>query len=208
MTKPETHTLQALDTNANGKKKNGRPSTYNPQTAQIICDRIAGGETMVNISKTPGIPTPQTVHQWRRKYPEFAKDYATARADQMETWADEIVSISDDSALDTMDGPKGGQVSNNANVQRDRLRVDTRKFLMAKINPLFADKVAHDHSGTIEQTVVVQLSDRERMRRLASFMLQDQSAGLIIDGEASPSGGNGSHLAAANIIKGAPAKDG
>ena len=41
-----------------------------------------------------------------------------------------------------------------------------------------------EHSGEVQHTVdITSLSAREKMRRLALFMLEDQAAGAIIDGE-------------------------
>ena len=125
------------------------------------------------------MPSRQTVHQWRMRMPAFADQYARAREIGMESMADDILTIADD---DTGDRLQDGS-ANHANVGRARLMVDTRKFLMAKLAPrIYGDKVQHEHSGTVEHGVT--LSDRERMRRLASFMAQDAAAGLVVDGEA------------------------
>lgn len=56
----------------------------------------------------------------------------------MEAWADEITEISDDGTNDWMTIKRGGDevdVPNNEVLQRSRLRVDTRKWLMSKIAP-------------------------------------------------------------------------
>ena len=181
--------MQASDTPEAEGAKTGRPTMYSNTLAALICGRIANGETLTAICKTAGLPVPGTVHRWRRENSQFSADYALAREDQMDTWGDDIVAISDDSTLDTVTvtDKKGREheVVDHENIQRDRLRVDTRKFLMAKLAPRYADKVAHDHSGEVVHRV--ELSDRERMRRLASFMLQDRIAAgqpAIIEGQA------------------------
>ena len=75
---------------------------------------------------------------------------------------------------------------NSAAVQRDRLRVDTRKFLMGKLAPrIYGDKQTVEHTGTVEQRVT--MDDRERMRRLATFLAEDMAdGGALIEGEAVP----------------------
>jgi len=162
-------------------KSIGRPSSYTPATAALICARLADGETLTSICRTAGMPSRQTVHQWRMRMPAFADDYGRAREIGMETMADAILTISDD---DTGDRNADGS-PNHANVGRARLQVDTRKFLMAKLAPhVYGDKVHHEHGGTVEHAVT--LPDRERMRRLATFMLEDARAGVLIDGTASP----------------------
>ena len=178
MPKPESHTLQAMDTQENTKHAGGRPTLFSEALAAHICGELATGETLTKICRTPGLPVPATVHRWKRENPQFSADYARARVDQMEAWSDEIITISDDSSMDTVTkrDPKGREFEaiDHENIQRSRLMVDTRKWIMAKIAPRYADKVAHEHSGEVVHTV--ELSDRERMRRLATFLLQDQRA--------------------------------
>lgn len=162
------------------KGRSGRPSTYRPATAELICARLADGENLTSICKTPGMPRRQTVHQWRMKNPGFAASYARAREIGMESMSDDVLTIADDDTLDRIDGEP-----NHVAVQRARLQVDTRKFLMAKLAPhVYGDKVQHEHSGTVDHAVT--LSDRERMRRLATFMLEDKAAGTLIEGSAEP----------------------
>jgi hypothetical protein len=109
----------------------------------------------------------------------------------MECMADDILEISDDSTMDmvTKTDPKGREFEavDHENIQRDRLRVDTRKFLMSKVaRHIYGDKVEHEHSGEVAHTI--ELSDRERMRRLASFMLEDQRNGVTIEGQLAAAG--------------------
>ena len=179
---PASNTSPLLQT----KNKGGRPTTFNEATAGIICERLADGETLTTICKTPGIPERTTVHRWRRKFPDFDNAYRQARADQQEAWGDECIDIADDDSLDTMETTdKAGNtvtVANHANVQRDRLRIGTRQFFMARLNRTYADKQEVTVSGSVQHTV--DLSDRERMRRLASFMLEDRQSGVLVEGTA------------------------
>lgn len=111
----------------------GRPSLYTDELAAEICERIAAGETMTAIARDPHMPNRDTVRCWRRDREAFSAAFARARIDGMEALADEIVSISDDVEGDP---------------QRDKLRIDTRKFLMAKIAPkIYGDKL--EHSGAV-----------------------------------------------------------
>ena len=161
-------------------KKPGRPTTYTPATAELIAARLADGETLSNICRTPGMPSRQTVHQWRMRNPAFADLYAQARAVGMESMADDLLTIADDDTGDTLDGKP-----NSANVQRSRLQFDARRFLMSKLAPrVYGDRVEVEHSGTVSHAVT--LSDRERMRRLASFLAQDAAAGVTIEGQTLP----------------------
>ena len=202
---PESQTLQATDTTTpKEKNKGGRPTTFTETLGSFILHELAGGETLKAICKTPGMPVPQTVHRWRKRYPAFDAAYRVAREHQAESWGDDCIEISDDDTLDTYEGPKG-TMPNHANVQRDRLRIETRWRLMQATNAAtFGKQVDHKHSGTVDHTHrAAKLSDRERMRRLASYMLQDQADGLIIEGEAEPAPeGVNNSPPAADIVSG------
>lgn len=210
MSKPESHTLQHKTTLVDRHNKGGRPSGFSPELGELICARLAGGETLSRICAAKGMPHRQTVLRWRREHLAFGREYALARVDAMECMGDEILDISDDSTLDMVikTDPKGRQFEavDHENIQRDRLRVDTRKFLMSKVaRHIYGDKVEHEHSGEVVQ--IVELSDRERMRRLASFMLADQVAGVTIEGHAVAMTGGAMPSLAADIIKGSARSD-
>lgn len=175
----ESHSLQASLTDPDIEGHKGRPSTYRPATAELICMRLADGELLTDICRTPGIPTRQAIHRWRLRIPAFDALYMRAREIGMESMSDETLAIADDDTLDT--NPDG--TANHAAVNRARLQVDTRKFMLAKLAPkVYGDRVQHEHSGEVAH--VIEMSDRERMRRLASFMLEDQRAGVTVEGQA------------------------
>ena len=142
--------------------------------------RLADGELLTNICKTAGMPSRQAIHRWRMSRPAFGALYMQAREIGMESMSDETLIIADDDTLDTnADGSP-----NHASVNRARLMVDTRKFLMAKLAPkVYGDRVQHEHSGEVVQRI--EISDRERMRRLATYMAEDRrQAGATIDVQA------------------------
>ena len=72
----------------------------------------------------------------------------------MEAFEDELNEIADDGRNDWMTIKRGGEdveVPNNEVLQRSRLRVDTRKWIMSKILPKrYADTIKTEHSGSIE----------------------------------------------------------
>jgi hypothetical protein len=71
-------------------------------------------------------------------------------------------------------------------VLRWLLRIDARKWLLSKLaHRKYGDRLEVEHSGEVQHRVdITALSAREKMRRLALFMLEDKAAGDIIDGEA------------------------
>jgi hypothetical protein len=69
----------------------------------------------------------------------FSARYARARAIQYDRWADEILTIADDASGDLIQrlGKDGSteRVVDHENIQRSRLRCDSRKWLLSKLLP-------------------------------------------------------------------------
>lgn len=85
------------------------------------------------------LPDPVTIYKWLSENEAFSKQYARAREDGAALMAEELLEIVDDESNDlievTTDKGKTYMQVNNAKVQRDRLRADTRKWLLAKLQP-------------------------------------------------------------------------
>ena len=167
--------------------KIGRPTLCTPENCDEIIERLTNGETLTGICRDKHLPARTTILLYRNKNPRFADRYARARRDQMDVWSDEIIDISDDGTTDYVikKGRNGVEYEavDQEHIQRSRLRVDTRKFLMAKIAPhVYGDHVEVKHSGDV--TVQHEISDRECMRRMALFLLEDQAGGALIEGVA------------------------
>lgn len=62
----------------------GRPTKYTPEMCQRICDLVAThGWGIRQICTTyPDIPSPETINQWRYKYPDFSERYLDSRHKQ------------------------------------------------------------------------------------------------------------------------------
>lgn len=126
----------------------GRQSEFKESTALLICARLASGESLRSICKDDKLPASSTVFKWLSEQPTFSEQYAHARAAQMEAMAEEIIEIADDGRNDTYKTEDGEERVNNDVIQRSRLRVDTRKWLMSKLAPKkYGDKVEQFISG-------------------------------------------------------------
>ena len=185
-----TESPQGSETSAAAPGTGGAVSIFTPALFTTICDRISQGQSLREVCRDPEMPHKSTVLRWLREKAELRDQYVLARDDLMEYWASDILEIADDGSMDTMAGlNKYGDevmVPNHANVQRDRLRIDSRKWLLSRLKPkVYGDHLAVDVSGEVAVTVdITSLSAREKMRRLALFMLEDQAAGQIIEGTA------------------------
>lgn len=119
----------------------GRPSSYTEELAVEICVRLVGGESLKRICDSEHMPSMHSVFRWLgdEKYSLFRENYARARAQQAEAIFDEMLDISDDSTNDYMkkmreDGSTE-DVLNTEHIQRAKLRIDTRKWTLAKMLP-------------------------------------------------------------------------
>jgi len=122
---------------AEAPKERGRPTRYTKAIAEKICEQLASGMTLRQACLSKDMPHESTVRHWSlhddEVRPGFVTQYAKARETGYALMADEILEISDDKSED---------------VQRDRLRVDTRKWLLSKALPkIYGDKVVNTHEA-------------------------------------------------------------
>lgn len=119
----------------------GRPTDYGDEVVDLICSRLAVGESLNRICKDADMPAMSTVFGWLSKYPEFLEKYTRAREAQAETHADRIIEIADDADIDA---------------NHKRIMVDARKWVASKLKPKrYGDKLDLDHSGNVGLTVTV-----------------------------------------------------
>jgi hypothetical protein len=105
---------------------------YSQELADKICELIADGNSIRALCEVEGMPAKSSIFKWLRLHPEFADQYARAKEDQAEKLADELVGIADDDSNDVT-GELG--MPNSVAVQRARLKVDTRKWVLSKLLP-------------------------------------------------------------------------
>lgn len=138
--------------------KTGRPRQYDrAKVVARICELLATSEMGVAriLKEEPGMPPMQKFWEWidekdkdgalsdeARSYREL---YARAKQQQAEYMESLLIEIADESRNDYMEKRvKEGSVTvlNAEHIQRTRLRVDTRKWLMAKLHPKkYADSI-------------------------------------------------------------------
>jgi hypothetical protein len=99
-----------------------------------ICRQMAEGKGLRAICAQPGMPARTTVLRWLEEQSSFAKRYQHAREALMDWYSEEILKIAfDDSGDLIVDGDR--VVAGHHVVQRARLKVDTVKWIMAKLAP-------------------------------------------------------------------------
>lgn len=122
------------------KAKRGRPRKYSEKLAAKLCAKLAQGMSLRTACKEKDMPGMTTVFEWLHDIPDFAEQYTRAKEESADALAEEILDISDDGRNDWMerynkDGEAYGWKVNGEAVQRSKLRVDSRKWLMAKMKP-------------------------------------------------------------------------
>jgi hypothetical protein len=131
----------------------GRPSDYTQEIADLICERIADGESLRSICSEAGMPSRMSVFRWLAD-PErasFRDQYARAREEQAEFYAESIVEIADECEVEA--SYKGEEVVldiSSSAIARNRLRVDARKWYASKLAPKkYGEKVEQVLSGDL-----------------------------------------------------------
>jgi hypothetical protein len=132
------------------KRKTGRPSLYTEALAAGICRRLAEGETLRSVCRDKAMPDKATILRWLadKKKADFRDQYVYAREMQADALFDEALEIADDASGDWSMDKDGKKVLDHENIQRSRLRVDTRKWAAGKMAPKkYGDKL--DLGGSI-----------------------------------------------------------
>ena len=148
----------------------GPASVYTEDLGKRICDELAEGRTLRSVCEAGEMPSEVTIRRWAIDLDHpFSAQYTRARAVGYHKMADDLIDISDgksvawteadadaeDKASDR-DGPKDA-------VQRDRLRIETRKWLLSKALPkIYGDKieVGGKDGGPIQHAVEVTRIER------------------------------------------------
>lgn len=130
------------------KRKIGRPSKYSNSLAKEICRAIATStQSLKKICQSNGFPCTDTIYAWCFDYPEFSVMYDQAKRLQAARLAEEVIEIADDDSNDLLQNEKGFS-PNGAKVQRDRLKVDARKWIACKLLPkVYGEKPKEEESN-------------------------------------------------------------
>ena len=121
------------------KNKGGRPSDYSLELSDLICERLASGESMRSIGRDDAMPMVRTMFRWLREKEEFRHQYEIAKEESADGLVEEMLEIADESSNDYMDKQLANgetvRVLDTEHVQRSRLRIDVRKWSASKLKP-------------------------------------------------------------------------
>ena len=149
------------------KKPNGRPTDYSKRLSNIICSRIACGESMRSISRDEKMPCMATLFRWLSEKKKFKEQYVIAKTESADVHADDMLDIADNQVSQPLLNEEGKPAKDSKGdvimvisaiaVQHARLRVDARKWVSSKLKPKkYGDKMhlAGDEDNPVVVTEV------------------------------------------------------
>lgn len=143
----------------------GRPSSYTPEIAAEICERLAAGESLRAICRDERMPDRSTVAKWViDDVCGFSSQYARARDIGLDAMAEEALEIANTPVEgvrreETEDGYK--EIHEDMLGHR-KLQVDTRKWYLSKLAPKkYGDLQRVEHSGSVDIAATI-LEARKR----------------------------------------------
>lgn len=128
-----------------------------------MLERIACGESVKSICDESGYPARKTFYSWVLNNDDLRIRYETALVARHYAMADETLEIADEPV-----GSLESGATDSGAVQKQRLQVDTRKWLLAKMVPKkYGDRVTQEHVGDPEapmQHIVLTPADYKAAR--------------------------------------------
>lgn len=146
-------------TDESGTALQGRPSVMTDKVKAEIIERLAAGETLMQIcDPDTAMPARSTVMMYAGRDSSFLGDLLRARALWAVAQADKIIEIADESSDDWVEKRGfGGAVELRPNkevVDRSKLRIETRKWLMERFGKMLfsmdATKITADASNAAD----------------------------------------------------------
>ncbi len=117
---------------ANNRSRKHRPRGRPPEPvpediAERVLEWLSTGRPLAAFCSKPGNPSRRTVHDWRKKDPEFRRQFEFAREFGFWSLCDEVIMIADEEAPD-------GKLT-HAFLARQRERIRVRFWLMSRWYP-------------------------------------------------------------------------
>lgn len=123
-------------------KFNGKPSAYNRQKAEIICEQLSEGIPLREICRQPGMPAWRTVYDWMYQDADLDAAIAHSRDLGWDAIAEDCFRIADtpmygEETTESEDetGTKRISVKRIDMLGHRKLQVETRLKLLAKFHP-------------------------------------------------------------------------
>jgi hypothetical protein len=143
------------------KAKRGRPSKYSEAIADIICEEIASGRSLLSITSSKDMPSQSMVYRWLQEHDDFREKYVRARERQADHFADSVHDIA----------------NHEEDVARARLRIDAIKWHTEKLHPrVYGPRSHHTLAGDEEKPIVVEDKSSLDIARRIGYLLSQGAA--------------------------------
>lgn len=134
------------------------------EATAVIFAKIALGESVRKIlnEDRENLPSRKLFYEWIAADKELCDHYARVMEIRADEIADETLEIADCLGDDVVTLPDGREVVNQNVINRDRLRVDTRKWLLSKLHPKkYGEKISQELTGAggKDLTINVNITD-------------------------------------------------
>lgn len=131
----------------------GRASAYDREAlAPVILERMADGKSLRAVLREDGMPSVGTFLQWVNEDPNLAEQYTRARSLCLDAMAEDIIDLSDTARIGQKSVSKatGLEITEGDMVERSRLQVEARKWLLSKLAPKkYGERQHVEHSGKL-----------------------------------------------------------
>jgi len=143
---------------------------YSIEVAEAICERIALGETLRSICRSPDMPSYRTVYKWLEQQPEFDARFARARDLGYDMIAMEALEIADTPVMGQVATTKewGDEIKQEDMLGHRKLQVHTRLQLLAKWSAKYREKSETQITG--KDGGPIQLDDATAAARIAALL--------------------------------------
>ena len=141
-----------------------RPKLWEKETREraieLILKEISDGKSVRAIFRevrdSDVLPSRKTFKEWLCDDESLSAQYAYACEERADGIFEDILNIADSGENDTTTDQEGNVKINNEVIQRDRLRVDARKWVLSKMNPTrFSDRIQTEISGPNGSPLVI-----------------------------------------------------
>lgn len=111
-------------------------------TFNYVCQEIEKGRSLRSVLREDKMPSSSTFFNWFKDDEAKTKQYAYAVEQRAEMIFEDILSIADKSDEDIIIDENGIEQTNHDVINRSRIRIDARKWMLGKMNPRrYSDKL-------------------------------------------------------------------
>ena len=139
---------------------------FNQEQFDFIINHINEGNSLRSALLEPKTPSSATFYDWL-KDSEREKRYTCACEARADLIFEDILSIADKQDADICIDSEGREITNHNVIQRARLQVDARKWMLGKMNPKkYSDKSNVDlttNGESINQAFVIERTIKDEV---------------------------------------------